>query len=144
MATPQSFDNHTKLVPAYHGFVFPVFAINWFWSVYRLFSAPGIDSAIAMLVASALIGLALYARLFALRVQDRVIRLEMRLRLARCLPAASQPDVDRFTTGQLIALRFASDEELPALAVRVLQEDLHDRREIKKQIRNWQADHHRA
>jgi hypothetical protein len=144
MSSSQSFDNHTKLVPAYHGFVFPVLAINWFWSWYRLWSAPGIDPVIGVLVASALIGLALYARLFALRVQDRVIRLEMRLRLARCLPAAAQPDVDRFTMSQLIALRFASDEELPELAARVLEENLHDRREIKKRIRNWQADHHRA
>jgi hypothetical protein len=144
MSKPQSFENHTKLVPGFHGFVFPVFAINWFWSLYGLYRAPGIDAVIRVLVASALIGLALYARLFALRVQDRVIRLEMRLRLARWLPAAAQPDVDRFTIGQLVALRFASDEELPELAARVLKENLHDKREIKKRIRNWQADHDRA
>jgi hypothetical protein len=144
MPKPQYFENHAKLVPGFHGFVFPVFAINWFWSVYGLYRAPGIDAVIHLLVASALIGLALYARLFALKVQDRVIRLEMRLRLARCLPAASSSDVDRFTIGQLVALRFASDAELPELAARVLEDNLHDKQAIKKMIRNWQADHDRA
>jgi hypothetical protein len=131
-------------VPAYHGFVFPVLALNFFWSVYRLYRAPSFESVLALLVAAALVGLGLYARIFALTVQDRVIRLEMRLRLARVLPPDHQSEIERFTVPQLVALRFASDEELPELAARVLGDNLHDKNTIKKMVRNWQADHQRA
>jgi len=84
------------------------------------------------------------ARIFALTVQDRVIRLEMRLRLRDLLPADLQPRIPEFTRAQLVALRFAGDRELPALARRVLEERLTDRKAIKAMIVDWQADHLRA
>ena len=87
---------------------------------------------------------ALYARMFALTVQDRVIRLEMQLRLQKLLPADLQQRIPEFAVAQLIALRFASDRELPDLARKVLDEKLRDRKAIKKLVKEWQPDLLRA
>jgi hypothetical protein len=140
----QSFENHARLVPAFHGFVFLAFFVNFGWSALRLVRAPGVDTGVALLVATALIVFAYYARTFTLTVQDRVIRLEMRLRLKELLPAELQPRIHDFTRGQLVAMRFASDAELPALAEKVLQDKILDRKVIKQMIANWEADHLRA
>jgi hypothetical protein len=137
---PQTFENHARLVPQFHMVALPILAFNFFWCVYRVFSRFGTDSVVALLVAIALLIVALFARVFALTVQDRVIRLEMRLRLREVLPADLQPRIGEFTVAQLVALRFASDDELPALARRVLDERLTDRKAIKRLVRNWQAD----
>jgi hypothetical protein len=107
----------------------------------RSFSA---DSVIALLTAVGLLLLWYYTRIFPLAVQNRVIRLEMQLRMQQVLPPDLRPRVTEFTVGQLIALRFASDAELPALARRVLDEKLTDRKAIKKMIQNWQPDFLRA
>jgi hypothetical protein len=85
-----------------------------------------------------------YARTFVLTVQDRVIRLEMRLRMERLLPPELRSRVSEFTVPQLISLRFAGDDELPVLARQVLDEKLSDRKTIKRRIKNWQADFLRA
>jgi hypothetical protein len=77
-------------------------------------------------------------------VQDRVIRLEMQLRLQQLLPQDLRPRMREFTVNQLVSLRFASDAELPALARKVLDEKLNDRKAIKKLIRDWQPDYLRA
>jgi hypothetical protein len=77
-------------------------------------------------------------------VQDRVIRLEMRLRLQQVLPANLRERIPEFTVSQLVALRFASDDELPGLARKVLEEKLTDRKAIKRLVQNWQADLLRA
>jgi hypothetical protein len=144
MPKAQSFENHAKFVPLFHGLILPVFLINFISSVYWLYAVRSWASLLNVLMAFALIVLAFYARIFALTVQDRVIRLEMRLRMSRCLPSDLQTQIDRFTVAQLVALRFAADDELPELAARVLRENLHDKKTIKKMIRNWQADHQRA
>jgi hypothetical protein len=96
------------------------------------------------LVAFALLTFALFARVFALTVQDRIIRLEMRLRLAEVLPVDLRPRIPEFTVGQLVSLRFASDAELPALARKVLDEKMNDRKAIKQLIKDWQGDYLRA
>ena len=140
----QNFANHTRFVPAFHGFIFPVLAINLIWSLVQLRNGIGFASVLGVLMAFALVGLFFYARIFALTVQDRIIRLEMQLRLARLLPADLQPRIAEFTVGQLVALRFAGDEELPALARQVLQEKLDDKKAIKGRIKNWQGDFLRA
>lgn len=141
----QNFRNHTKFVPAFHFFVVPVFTLNFCWSVFRWkaagFSAGG---AVGVLVAAALLVFCFLARLFALRVQDRVIRLEERLRYSRLLPEDLEPRIGEFTVAQLVSLRFADDAELPALARRVLSEGMRDRRQIKRMIKNWKADNLRA
>jgi len=97
-----------------------------------------------VLLAIAFVILVLYARLFTLTVQDRVIRLEMRMRLERLLPADLRSRIPEFTVAQLISLRFAGDEELATLARQVLDEKLNDRKSIKRRIKNWQADLLRA
>ena len=88
--------------------------------------------------------LAFYGRIFALAVQDRVIRLEMRLRMQQLLPQELRPRIPEFTVDQLVSLRFASDAELPSLARKVLDEKLSERKAIKKLIQNWQGDYLRA
>jgi hypothetical protein len=82
--------------------------------------------------------------MFALAVQDRVIRLEMQLRLQNLLPADLRPRIPEFTVSQLVALRFASDAELPDLARKTLAENLRERKAIKQLIRDWQPDNLRA
>jgi hypothetical protein len=141
---PQSLKNHAKFVPPYHLFAFPVLAVNAVWQLIRAFRWPSWDTAIGALLGAALIVVFFYARLFALTVQDRVIRLEMRLRLRELLPADLQARIHELTHGQLVALRFAGDRELPALVRRVLDERLADKRAIKALIQDWQADHLRA
>jgi hypothetical protein len=140
----QNFDNHARTVPAYHMFVFGVFAINVVWRLVALKDGISFASIMNVLVAAALLVGFLYARMFALTVQDRVIRLEMRLRLERLLTPELRSRIPEFTVAQLISLRFASDGELPALARQVLDENLTDRKAIKRRIKNWQPDFLRA
>ena len=85
----------------------------------------------------------LYLRLFPLAVQDRVIRQEMRLRLAEILPEDLKGRVEELKRGQFVGLRFASDAEMPDLMRDALDNDLKAG-EIKKKIKNWQADHLRC
>jgi hypothetical protein len=144
MAETQNFENHARLVPAYHILAFAIFAINFFWCVYQLIHAPSAQTAISLLLAIAFVVLFFYARLFALAVQDRVIRVEMRLRMQQILPADLRPRIGEFSVGQLVALRFASDQELPALAQKVLDEKMEDRKAIKKLVKDWQPDFLRA
>jgi hypothetical protein len=84
------------------------------------------------------------SRVMAMKVQDRVIRIEERLRLERVLPSDLQPRINEFTIEQLVGLRFASNAELPELARRVLDEKLNDRKAIKELIKTWQPDFARA
>lgn len=142
---PQNLQNHTKIVPPFHLFVLPIFMINVVWSIVILVKA-GITFATAfgVLLAVALLMLALFARLFALTVQDRVIRLEMRMRLAELLPADLKARIPEFTVAQLVSMRFASDAELPGIARKVLEEKMNDRKAIKQLVKNWQADYLRA
>jgi hypothetical protein len=140
----QDFQHHAKYVPAFHFFVLPVLVFNFMWAIGRVVRAPSGGSVEAFVVALALVLLALYARMFALAVQDRLIRLEMQLRMQDVLPVNLRPHIPEFTVSQLVALRFASDAELPALAAKVLGDNLNDRKTIKRMIQNWQADNLRA
>ena len=144
MPQTQDFENHAKIVPAFHYFVLPILTLNLGWSIYHLIHAFSADTLISALLAMALIVLALWARTFALTVQDRVIRLEMRLHLMQLLPAELRPRIPEFTVNQLVALRFASEAELPTLARKVLDEKISDRKSIKRLIQNWQPDLLRA
>jgi Family of unknown function (DUF6526) len=144
MAQTQNFENHEKFVPAFHFVVLPIFTLNLGWSIYRVAHRFSGESVIACLLAVAFLLLAFNARVFALKVQDRVIRLEMQLRLQQVLPADLRTRIPEFAVGQLIALRFASDGELPELSRKVLDEKLTDRKTIKKLVRNWQPDFVRA
>lgn len=142
---PQNLKNHARIYPPFHFFVAPVLLINVIGTIYHLVKV-GIsyNSVFGVLMALALFVLAFCARIFALTVQDRVIRLEMRLRLTQILPAELRPRIPEFTPGQLISLRFASDAELPALARKVLDDKMNDRKAIKQLIKDWQGDYLRA
>ncbi len=140
----QNFENHTKMVPAFHFFVLPVLALNLVWSIYRAWNFFSTGTVISALLAAALVMLALLGRMFSLTVQDRVIRLEMQLRLQNVLPPDLRVRIAEFNVGQLVSMRFASDAELPELARKVLDEHLTDRKVIKKLVRNWQPDLLRA
>ncbi len=143
-AKPQSFENHRRIVPLFHLGVFGILVLNLLFGLYRAYRTPGWESGMSALLAVALLGLSFYARVFALTVQNRVIRLEMRLRLKVMLPADLHSQIERLTTRQLIALRFAGDEELAALTRAVLAENIHDRTVIKKRIKHWRADYLRC
>ena len=144
MSQPQNFENHARFVPAFHFFVAPVFLLNVVWSIVRVVRNFSVGTIMALLVAIALFLLAFTARIFALTVQDRVIRLEMRLRMQQLLPADLRGRISEYTVDQLVALRFASDVELPALARKVLDEKLTNRKAIKRMVQDWQADLLRA
>ncbi|HXJ15747.1 MAG TPA: DUF6526 family protein [Candidatus Polarisedimenticolia bacterium] len=143
-AETQNFENHARFVPLYHRVTFPIFAVNLLWSVYRVIHRFSAESVLSLFLAVAFLLLFFYARIFALTVQDRVIRLEMRLRLHQVLPPDLRARIPEFEVGQLVALRFAGDAELPELARKVLDEKLNDRKAIKKMIRDWQPDFLRA
>ena len=95
-----------------------------------------------LLMAVALFLGALFARVFALAAQDRVIRLEERLRLRELLPQELKARIPEFTREQLIGLRFASDAELPELAAAVLRDRVQKRDQVKKLVKHWRADDH--
>jgi Family of unknown function (DUF6526) len=141
---PQTFENHTRWVPPFHFGVIGALVLNLLWSIVRLFQAPGIDAAVGLLLACALLGIVFYMRVFALTVQDRVIRLEMRLRLLDLLPPDLRARMNELTRNQYVALRFASDAELPELVREVLDGKIRDRTAIKRKIRTWQPDYFRA
>jgi hypothetical protein len=132
-------------VPVFHFFAVPVFVANFIWSLFRLkqleISFAGI---FGVIFAAALLVLVFEARLFALAVQDRVIRLEERMRYAQVLPSDLQARAGELTIGQIVSLRFASDAELPALSRKVLDEKLTERKAIKQLIKTWKPDYQRA
>jgi hypothetical protein len=144
MSETQSLQNHAKFFPPFHFVVLPVFLVNIGSQIYRLVHVFSAGSVISLLVAIALLLLAFSARIMALTVQDRVIRLEMRLRMQQVLPVDLRARVGEFTVGQLVALRFAGDAELPDLARKVLQDQVIDRKAVKQLVRDWQPDHLRA
>jgi hypothetical protein len=140
----QNYKNHVRLVPMFHYFVLPALLVNFVWTVRAAVHDFSADTVIASVTALALILLAFSARRFALTVQTRLIRLEMRLRMQQVLPADLRARILEFQPGQLVALRFASDAELPELARKVLDEKLTDQKAIKLMIRDWQGDFLRA
>ncbi|MCU0650528.1 MAG: DUF6526 family protein [Gemmatimonadaceae bacterium] len=145
MATerPQSADNHAMMVPGYHYVTGGLVLGYLVWAVWRALSLRDWESHFDLLGALALIGVYWYVRAFPLRAQDRLIRLEERLRLERVLPAAMVARIPELSTRQLIALRFAPDAELPELVEWVLREPVTDAKAIKQRIRSWRADHAR-
>ena len=140
----QDFQHHVRLVPIFHFFILPVFLVNAIWRLIQLKDGISFASIMTALVAVTLFIFSGVARTFALRVQDRVIRMEMQLRMERLLSADLRPRIGDFTPGQLIALRFCCDEELPALARQVLDEKLTSGKNIKSRIKKWQPDFMRA
>lgn len=140
----QNFANHTRFVPAFHYVALPILLVNFVSAVVELFNGITFDASLHVLVAVALIIVALFARVFALKAQDRVIRLEMRLRMRELLPEDRQGRINDFTPTQMVSLRFAGDAELPELARKVLDENITKTTSIKKMITDWQGDYFRV
>jgi len=135
----QNLANHSRYDPLFHFFLLPLLLILWIASVVFLVRHPGWEHLWELLLVTAVFVSAGKGRGYALKVQDRVIRLEERLRLTALLPESSRPLIAKLNEAQLIALRFASDEEVPALALRAVSENL-SRKDIKKSIKHWRAD----
>jgi hypothetical protein len=131
------------MVTGYHKVAFPLLMVVLVWTVVAMVRDFSVDGLMAFLAVVALLFVGFYARVFALGVQDRVIRLEERLRMERILPEELRTRIMEITTDQLIGLRFAPDDELPALVQRVLGGSLKNRKEIKAAIKNWNADNQR-
>jgi hypothetical protein len=142
--SPQTLENHARILPAYHYVAFPLFAVNFFFTLYQAVTAFSWANLVAFGVALALILLFFLARVMVLTVQDRVIRLEETLRMRALLPADLLPRIGEFSVKQLVALRFASDAELPELARKVLDGPITDQKTVKKLVREWRADLQRA
>jgi hypothetical protein len=142
MPRPQSFAHHTRRNPAFHFVLMPILVLNLLFSIYdtvHRFPEHRYLFHWWIVMSIAFILMALLGRMGALRAQDRIIRLEERLRLTSLLPTDEQVHISEFTTAQLIALRFASDSELPELARRTLTQNLEPRA-IKQAIVNWRPD----
>ena len=140
--TTQTYQTHRKMVPLFHFVTLPVLLGNILLMAYHVVQAPGLASVWGLLMGVALFLGALFARVFALAAQDRVIRLEERLRLRELLPPEMKARIPEFTREQLIGLRFASDAELPDLAAAVLRDNVQKRDQVKKLVKHWRADDH--
>ena len=139
----QNFQNHTRQVPVFAAGQI-ILMVSFVGQLIALRHGISFRSVMDVLVVAALIVLFVNSRNSTLSVQNRLIRLEMRLRLAGLLPAELQSRIGEFTLDQLISLRFASDAELPALARKVLDDKMNDRKAIKQLVKDWQADWLRA
>ena len=141
--SPQTLANHVRIDPPFHYFVLPVFAISWIVSLIFAVRHPNFLHVWVVIFNTALLVAVVRFRQYALKVQDRVIRLEERLRLAALLPDSQRSQISRFTERQLIALRFASDAELPSLVEQSLSANLAPT-DIKKAIKTWRPDYWRV
>ena len=140
---PQNYAHHTRFDPPFHFFLVPVLLINIIVVGYLLFRHPGLGGSWLLVLSVALLVTAGRARAYATHLQDRIIRVEERLRVIQVLPEPLRARIDELSTQQLIALRFASDAELPALMMRALDEKL-DCDGIKKAITEWRPDYLRV
>ncbi|HVF40598.1 MAG TPA: DUF6526 family protein [Gemmatimonadaceae bacterium] len=143
MAKEQSYKSHRRYYPPLHFFVTPVLLINVAVVSMQWDNTRQGLSAWNIAVALALAALPFIARLMALKAQDRVIRLEERLRLASLAPDI-QPRLNDLRPGHLVALRFASDEEAPDLARRCLNGEFKSSGEVKRAIKSWRGDYLRV
>jgi hypothetical protein len=144
MAAAQNYKNHAQRTPAWIFGVLLPFFLNFILATWRTIQHASIDTLMNLAMAIAFLILWWFVRRMALTVQDRVIRLEMRLRLRDVLPSTMHGDIAKLSRGQLVALRFASDQEMADLVREVLAGKLDTPKDIKMKIRDWQSDYLRA
>jgi uncharacterized protein DUF6526 len=147
---PQTLATHTRWDPPFHFFVLPVFVLGLLMTLVHFFAhitqgdlRDHIHAFLLILLATAFLILAFKVRTYSLKVQDRIIRLEERLRLTQLLSEPLRSRIPELTEDQLCGLRFASDAELSKLAERALNEKL-SRADIKKAIQTWRPDYWRV
>lgn len=143
MSDMQTYANHARFVPLYHFVAGPILIANAIYAIWQLKNGFGLGSILVAATAVALILIAFFTRFFALKAQDRVIRLEERLRLREVLLPSQHADIARLTIGQIVALRFASDAEISALVAASVNENLSSS-DIKKRITTWVPDETRV
>jgi Family of unknown function (DUF6526) len=137
---PQTYANHTRWHPPFHFFLAPGSILLLILTIVNVVRhAHRLDSWILLLMGILFFVAVFLIRLNPLRVQDRLIRLEERMRLRALLPPELTARIPELTESQFVALRFASDEEVPALVAKVLASNMQ-RRDIKKAIVSWRAD----
>jgi uncharacterized protein DUF6526 len=139
----QNYANHTRIDPLFHQVTFPIAAISILLALWITIRQFGLASVELLILSILIMILALRARSYATKLQDRIIRIEERLRLQSLLTEPLRSRIPELTEGQLIALRFASDGEIPALVERVLASKM-PKDDIKKAIVNWRADYFRV
>ncbi len=139
MSESQSYANHRRFDPLMHFVVMPVLLVSWFTSIWHVVKYPSLHAAWAMVLCLILVLLALVTRGSALKVQDRLIRLEETLRMQRVLPADLQGRIAELTPKQFVGLRFAADAELADRVREALDQKL-DGEAIKKRIQTWRPD----
>jgi hypothetical protein len=141
----QNFQNHKRYFPLFHYIAVPLLVLYLLYAIYALIRAPSLATAAGLVLAAGVLASVFAARAMAATVQNRVIRLEMSMRLERVLGAAAAADaISTLSLRQIIALRFASDTELPALIARVRSNEFKTNSDVKQAIREWQADFLRA
>ncbi|MEO8448971.1 MAG: DUF6526 family protein [Gemmatimonadota bacterium] len=143
-AVSQTYANHRQYVFSHHIATFFPMVLCLIWTVTRLVQHPSIDTAFMVVLVLVVASVWYHARVFALKAQSRLIRLEERLRLARLLPADLQSRVDDLRPGQLVGLRFAADAEVVELVRKVLAGSLTTADEIKRAVRSWRPDTYRV
>lgn len=139
MSETQSLKNHGRLDPAFHIFIFAVYLLNLVYAGFHLYRQPSLSSGWYLVLSIVVIVPILKMRMYPLKFQDRVIRLEERLRLQALAPPEWRPQIYRLSEDQLIGLRFAADDEVVELARQALEHNL-TRKQIKERIRSWRAD----
>lgn len=142
-SAPQSFKNHGRMDPPFHVVLATVLAVNLYMVGLNAFKHFDLFSAWLVILSIAIWIPVLKLRMYPLKVQDRVIRLEERLRLLALLPAEDRVHINDLTCKQFVALRFASDDELPALFRKTLTQNLEPKA-IKESIINWRGDYYRV
>ncbi len=140
----QTIANHTRWHPPFHFVLSPILLIHLIWTIYQLYQAPDFAHVEALLLAIGLILMMFLTRINPLKAQDRIIRLEEQLRFQKLLPADLAAKASVLPERLLVAMRFASDAELPALAQQVVDRKFTSSKEIKQAIKNWRGDYFRV
>ena len=140
---PQNYKNHAKFIPVFHYIALPLLLVNFFGALFRVTQEISFYTLNDVGLAISLIVVAVFTRLFALKAQDRVIRLEEQIRMQTFLPDALKVHVGRLTMGQIVALRFASDEELADLTQEALDQNTSPNA-LKQAVKNWRPDYDRV
>jgi uncharacterized membrane protein YheB (UPF0754 family) len=141
---PQSAQSHAAWLPMFHFIASPITMLGFFFFAWSAVKEPNRENLISAIYTFGIAVGVFASRIMALKVQDRVIRLEMRLRLKEILPAALASRIGELKVKQLVALRFASDAEMASLVERTLKGEFASQKEIKAAIKDWQSDYLRA
>ena len=140
----QNYGNHRKFFPLFHFVIGPLLLINFILAAREAYREPTFDEIWEAVFAFTIILVALASRVMALKVQDRVIRLEERLRLNQLATGELKNRINDLTARQMVGLRFASDAEVCDLAMTVLKDNITNPNTIKKMVKNWRSDYERA